>query len=86
MLSHWSLSDNKSSQVSRTLNTLADLNNAVVWMVSTRSLISKSSSPFTNILVIVLRAPNTIGMIFTLLLITHKSFLHQFYPMVFTGV
>ena len=34
---------------------------AVVWMVSTRSLISKSSIPFNNPLVIVTRAPITIG-------------------------
>ena len=30
------------------LSILTDLNNPVVWMVSTRPLISKSSSPFTN--------------------------------------
>ena len=42
----WSLSDSKSPQVSRTLlSILADLNNAVVRMVSTRVFISKSSSP-----------------------------------------
>ena len=35
MVSHWNLSGSKSSQVSRTLlSILADLNNAVVWMVS----------------------------------------------------
>ena len=44
MVFHWSLSDSKSPQVSRTLlSILAVLNNAVVWMVSTRPLISKSS-------------------------------------------
>ena len=38
------LSDSKSPQISRTLlSILADLNNAVVWMVSTCPLISKSS-------------------------------------------
>ena len=60
MVSHWSLSDRKSPQVSRTLSILSDLNNVVVWMVSTHPLISKSSSPFTNPLVSVLRAPITI--------------------------
>ena len=46
MVSRWSVSDGKSPQVSRTLlSILVDLNNAVVCMVSTRSLISKSSSP-----------------------------------------
>ena len=37
MVFHWSLSDSKSLQVSKTLlSILADLNNVVVWMVSTR--------------------------------------------------
>ena len=49
MVSYWSLNDSKSTQVSRTLHSiLADLNNAVVWMVSIRPFISKSSSPFIN--------------------------------------
>ena len=62
MVFHWSLSDNKTPQVSRTLlSILANLNNAVVWMVSTRHLISKSSSPITNPLVTVTSAPITIG-------------------------
>ena len=44
MVSHWSLSDNKSLQVSRTLlGILTDLNNAVVWMISTRPVISTNS-------------------------------------------
>ena len=43
----WSLSDSKSSHVSRTLfSILVDLNNAVVWMVAAHPLISNSSSPF----------------------------------------
>ena len=47
--------------ISRTLlRILADFNNAVVWVVSTCHLISKSSSPFTNILSIVPSAPITI--------------------------
>ena len=46
MVFHWSLSESKSLQVSRTLlSILAVLNNAVVWMVSTRQPTSKSSSP-----------------------------------------
>ena len=56
MVSHWSLSDNKSPQVFRTL-----LNNAVDWMDSTRPLISKSFRSFINPLVTVPRAPITIG-------------------------
>ena len=66
MVSHWSLRDSKSPHVSRTLLCiLTDLNNAGVWMVSTRPLISKSSSPRTNPLVIVPRALITIGIIVT---------------------
>ena len=46
ILFHWSLSDSMSPEVSRTLlSILAVLNNAVAWMVSTRPLTSKSSSP-----------------------------------------
>ena len=45
MVFQWSLSDSKSSQVSRTfLSILTDLNNAVLWMVSIRHQISNSSS------------------------------------------
>ena len=66
MVFHWSLSDSKSPQVSRTLlSILAVLNNAVVWMVSTRPPTSKSSSPFSNPLVTVPNAPITIGIIVT---------------------
>ena len=49
MISHWSLRDNTSPQVSKTLlSILADLNNSVVWIVSTRLLISKSPSFCTD--------------------------------------
>ena len=66
MVFHWSLSDSKSLHVSRTLlSILAVLNNAVVWMVSTRPPTSKSSSPFSNPLVTVPNAPITIGIIVT---------------------
>ena len=66
MVFYRSLSDGKSSQISRTLlGILADLNNAVVWMVSTRPLVSKSPSPCINPLVTVPRAPITIGVIVT---------------------
>ena len=62
MVSHWSLSDSKSPQVSRTLlSILAILSNAVIWIVST----FKSSSPFNNPLVIMPKAPITIGTIVT---------------------
>ena len=52
MVFHWSLSDSKYPKFSSTLlSILADLNNAIVLMVSTRPLISKSSSPIINPLV-----------------------------------
>ena len=66
MVFHWSLSDNKSPQVSRTLlSILAILSNAVVWMVSTCPSTSKSSSPFNNPLVTVPKALIRTGIIFT---------------------
>ena len=66
MVFHWSLSDSKSLQISRTrLSILAVLCNAVVWIFSTRPPISKSSWPFNNPLVIVPNAPITIGSIVT---------------------
>ena len=73
MVSHWSLSDNKSPQVSRTpLSILNDLNNVVVWIVSTHPLISKFSSPFISPFVTVLRVPITIGI--TVTFIFHSFF------------
>ena len=66
MVFHWSLSDSKSPQVSRTrLRILAVLSNAVIWIASTRPPTSKSSRPFNNPLVIVPKAPITIGTIVT---------------------
>ena len=68
MVFYLSLSDNKSPQVSRTLlSILVDLNNAAVWLLSIRSLISKSSIPFSNPMVSVPRAPITIGISITLM-------------------
>ena len=55
-------------------NVLNVLNNVVVWMVSTRSLISKSSCPFKNLLVTVPKTLVTIGLIFTL---TFHSFFNS---------
>ena len=61
MVSHWSLSDSKSPQVPRTLiSILPDLNNTIVWMISTCPLISMSSNPCTNPSVTVQIAPITI--------------------------
>ena len=62
MVFHWSLSDSKSLQDSKTLlRILAVFNNAVIWMVSTRPPTSKSSSPYNNPLVTITKAPITIG-------------------------
>ena len=74
MVFHRSLSSCKSPQVFRTLlSILAVLNNAVVWMVSTRPPTFKSSSPFNNPLVIVPKAPITIGIIVTFMLYSFFS-------------
>ena len=62
MVFHGSLSDSKSLPVSRTLlSIMSDLNRVVVWMVSTRPLICKSSRPFNNSSVTVPKAPIAIG-------------------------
>ena len=70
------LSDSKSPQVSRTrLRILAVLSNAVVWIVSARPPISKSSRPFNNPLVIVPNAPITIDTIVTFMFHSFFNFL-----------
>ena len=66
MVFHCSLSDSKFPQISRTLlSILVVLNNAVVWIVSTRPPTSNSSSPFNNPLITEPKAPITIGIIVT---------------------
>ena len=66
MVFHWSLSDSKSPQVSRTLLSIVTVrNNAVVWMVSTYPPTTKSSGPFNNPLFTVPKAPIIIGLIVT---------------------
>ena len=68
MVFHWSLSDSKFPQVSRTLlSILAVLNNVVAWMVSTRPPTFMSSNLFYNPLVTVPKAPITIGITVTFL-------------------
>ena len=62
-----SLTDRKSPHVSKTfLRILANLNNVVVWTISTSPVIFNSSSPCTNHLVTVPRASITISIIVTL--------------------
>ena len=47
---HWILRDSKYPQVSMILHSiLADLNNAVVWIVFNRPHISRSSSPYISL-------------------------------------
>ena len=76
MVFYWCLSDSMSPQVSWTLlSILADLNNVVVWMVSSRPLFSKSSSPFKNPSITVSRAPITIGII--VILMFHSLFFNS---------
>ena len=73
MVFNWSLIDSKSPQATRILlSILADLIIAVVRMVSIHPLISMSSSPCTNPLVTVPRAPITICI--TVTLIFHSFF------------
>ena len=73
IVSHWSLSDSKSAQDSWTLLCIqAEFNNALVYMVSSYSLISESSSRFSNPFGIVQSSPITIG-------ITVTFILHSFY-------
>ena len=60
--------DRKSLQVSWTLlSILADLNTTVVWIISTRSLTSKSSSPFISPQVTVKSGSTTTGIIVSLM-------------------
>ena len=66
MVSHWFLSDNKSRRVPRHHQSiLADLNIAEIWMVSTRPINSKTSSPCTKALLIVPWTLITIAIIVT---------------------
>ena len=70
---HWSLNDSKSPSFSRTLySILADLNNAVIWMVLARPSISNHTSPLTKPLGIVLIEPITIGI--TIIFSFHSFF------------
>ena len=76
MVSRWILRDSKRPQVYRTLlNILADLNNSVVSMVFTPSLISKNSNSSFNPLVTLPRAPTTVDITVTYML--HSVFNSQ---------
>ena len=60
-----SFSDSRSTQIFRTVSMQADLNNVVLWMVSTYPQISKSFNPSTNSLVTLPSAPITISITVT---------------------
>ena len=62
---HWSLSDSKSRQVSKTILSILEDLNTVAWMVSTHPLIYNASSPFNNPFVIAPSAPITIDITVT---------------------
>ena len=69
MVFHWSLNNSKFPQAFRTvLGILADLNNAIIWIVSISPPFSNSSSFFCKPLGIVPRAPITISIPITLML------------------
>ena len=79
MVFHWSLSDSKSPQVFWTIfGTLGDLNNAIVWIVSSCPLIFKSSSPYTDPFTTVPSAPITIGITVTFMFYFFFSSLWRF--------
>ena len=67
MVFYWSLIDNKSSQVFRTLlSILVDLDDVIVWMISTCPSISNTSSPLTKPFGIFPSAPVIIGITVTI--------------------
>ena len=75
---HWSLSDSKSPQVSRTLlSILTVFNNAVVLIVPTRPPTTNSSSPFNNALVTMPNALITIGIIGMIVTFMFHSFFNS---------
>ena len=66
MVPHWSLRDSKSHQIARSpLGILADVNNGVVWMVTTCPLIYKFSILFYQAFRDCQSSPITIGITFT---------------------
>ena len=76
MIFHWSLSDSKSPQVSCTLlSIMADLSNAVVWVVSSRPFISKFYSFFIKHLITEPRVLITTGVTITLMFHSFFQFL-----------
>ena len=73
---HWSLSDSKYPQVSRTLRSiLADINNTVVYMVLIPTPISTSSNLFPKPLMTVPSTPISIGITVTNINWYHIAFL-----------
>ena len=76
MVFHWSFSDCKSPQISRTLlGIVADFVNTIVWMVSIRPPIYKSSISFSKLFGIIPSAPTTTGITVNLMFHSFLSFL-----------
>ena len=83
MVFHWSLSDSKSPQVSRTfLGILANLNNAIVGMVLILPLISNSFSLFSKRLVTVPSTLFAIGVTVTTMFLARSIFVLIYFPYV----
>ena len=78
MIFHWSLSDSKSPQVFRIfLSLLADLSNTIVWTVSARPIITRSSIQCANLLVTIPRVPITIDIVVTFMFHLFFKFLRK---------
>ena len=74
MVFHYNLNDRRFLQVSRILlSILTYPNNAVVWIVSTRILISISSNPFINPSGTIPSVPTTIGITVTFMVFLFSS-------------
>ncbi len=75
MVFHWGLWDSESPQISRIqLSILPDINNAVVWKITTCTVISKSSSHFINPFETLTSTWITIG--FTVPFVFHSFFFY----------
>ena len=73
---HWSLIDSKSLQISRTLLSIAaDLDNAIVWMISILPLIFNSATLISKPLETVPSAPTIIDITVTFIFHIFSSFL-----------
>ena len=91
MIFYWSLIDNKCPQIFWALLCIqADLNNAILWMITTCSLILKSLSPFTSPLRIVPSSWITISLTVTFMFhyyfssLARSRYLSLFFSLLFS--